>query len=319
MKLFLSMVTIIEVSFAFLLWIVFFNLLPDSLLWLSAFVPHIALCIVVLHLVSLSKRKVKFIWFALIYGPIIWLWVVSAPKPITQSSENTFTVLSLNVAQFGNDSARAETVIQELNRANADVICLQEFGLYHKWPDTESVGAYFAKKLSRPHYYFDPHVGNIFGVAIFSRFPIVQSELLFEESPATNQGVVFSLLREQDTIRVSNVQLASFEFTNDVHLLEHAAIKEDERRYQLSQLKAKSIGPRSVIVGDFNASPFHPELLSLCADMTRAGSVLSPTFPKLAIVIDHQFYSEDIGLESVELLRDFPSDHRAVLGHYSLL
>ncbi|MDD2563325.1 MAG: endonuclease/exonuclease/phosphatase family protein [Salinivirgaceae bacterium] len=141
----------------------------------------------------------------------------------TETLENTkqLKVVSYNVRLFDlyNWSKNKETrnkILTYLDEINADIVCFQEYydDLTNEFETTSEIlksakmkyhkiaPSYVAKDLYR------------FGIATFSRFPIVNSgEISFKNSQ--NNCLWTDLLIEKDTVRVYNIHLQSNHFEID--------------------------------------------------------------------------------------------------------
>lgn len=250
--------------------------------------------------------------------------VVARNAPMVESCElkpeemHHLSILSLNVQQFGNDTARVNAMVQRLLEADADVVCLQEFGLYYKWPDVTSVTVDFAARLHMPYAEFTPHTGNIFGTAIFSRFPILSCDTSFQLLSHNNEAKVYRLQVGADTFHLANAHLQSFNLGNKRQKNEFgpAAV------IRMQQTQAEALVDRlsrhspAMIVGDFNVpagSCTYVRLQSCFRDVQRCwGQGILPTHQWLPARIDYQFASTDLCVRAFHLDAGYPSDHKAL-------
>ena len=105
-----------------------------------------------------------------------------------------------------------DSIYKSIRFENPDVICFQEFF-------NQPLGSYktkkeFRKKQGYKHvndFYSYKENGNHYGMATFSKIPIVHKEF-FAFKNSKNNGVLISDLKKgNDTVRVLNVHLQSFE------------------------------------------------------------------------------------------------------------
>jgi endonuclease/exonuclease/phosphatase family metal-dependent hydrolase len=114
-----------------------------------------------------------------------------------------------------------DEMIEFISNENADIICFQEY--------FQASGDYFAtttilkEKLKAKNVHFSSgtknHEGHEFGIATFSRFPIINTGTIrFENgSNKTNLAQYTDVLWNNDTVRIYNVHLASNHLnTNEV-------------------------------------------------------------------------------------------------------
>lgn len=238
----------------------------------------------------------------------------------TNPSASGPKVVSLNVNQFENDSALADEVATYLQLLDADVILLQEFGLYHKWPNVDVVREAFAKKLRMPFAHFEPHKDNIFGTAIFSKLPIAESNLVFQNRGSTNEAWHHIVLFEGRNWHLVNVHLESYNLRRKG--FDFARLKEvvDEQRVQLNSVETTLQNhntDRWMVVGDFNASAmtplFKPWRNTYHNPFRYGASMLLPTMKSLPLQLDHAWMPKE--MMDVDAYVDYnaPSDHATLV------
>lgn len=137
--------------------------------------------------------------------------------------EEPIKVVSFNVHIFdlynleGREKNKQE-IFKFLKEQDADVYCFQEF--YH-----QDQSSNFQTKnemiplLETPHYHerytHEMHDKKFFGVATFSKFPIVnQGEIPFDNDP-NNYCIYSDILKNEDTIRVFNAHIGSIRLQSD--------------------------------------------------------------------------------------------------------
>lgn len=134
------------------------------------------------------------------------------------ASDSVLRVLSYNVNLFrlyswSESSPTFEAIDSVCRSLSADVICFQEFYTHDSKFNPVSAPGRF---LDTGHIYYLSHNsgGGHYGLAIFSRHPIVSSgELLFEES--ANATIFVDVAVGKDTLRVYNNHLQSFRLDRD--------------------------------------------------------------------------------------------------------
>ena len=225
-------------------------------------------------------------------------------------------VLSLNVGQFGKDASDLNAVINMIDFRQPEIIALQEFGLYHKWPDTESMARDFKEEIGFAYYHFHPHKDNIFGTAIFSKYPIITSEMIFNETSQTNEGWKHRIVRNTDTIEIINMHLESFNLNNQNRLSLNEVLLKQERQIH-SLLKAHNPNFKTVVCGDFNmvaGSKVYNTVHKKFDDaILEAGLAWLPTLKTYPIRIDHVFHNQLTTIIDARMDWKTPSDHAAIL------
>jgi endonuclease/exonuclease/phosphatase family metal-dependent hydrolase len=140
--------------------------------------------------------------------------------PASDPQGDGVKVMSFNVRVFdlydwtGNKVSR-DAIMDLIKREDAGILCLQEFFDAKNKPYFEN-----RKELTRTHglahvhdnYNVTTKRGHRFGIATFSKFPIVaKGQIRFAEN-ANNQCIWSDIDLGHDTIRVYNAHLASYHF-----------------------------------------------------------------------------------------------------------
>ena len=176
----------------------------------------------VLNLILLAFWGWRKSWYALI--PILILaggfkyflrtyqldWSESKAK-------KDFSVVSYNVRVFNSYAhladkgyASSKKMIKWLKENPADVLCLQEFIVYESMPMFRTVDIIKTKHpYVHVNYFYEANNDVKIGMAIFSKFPIInKGAIRFRER--TNNNVIYADLKiGNDTVRVYNMHLQS--------------------------------------------------------------------------------------------------------------
>jgi endonuclease/exonuclease/phosphatase family metal-dependent hydrolase len=235
---------------------------------------------------------------------------VNFRNPDQVSNSQTIDLLSYNVRlfnyyQWNKDTASWQKIIDYIHAEDPDVVCFQEFitlpGTHH---DLENLKKKM-QPLSYSHIYYTDHVpGRLdFGMATFSKYPIIQKERIdFEES--LNGSMATDIVAGRDTVRVYNCHLQSIRLRNDYNDLIDSLIFNYSDK-QMDELKDISVrmkqayiqragqvkilrdhiesSPYPVIVcGDFNDTPvsysYHQLSNGLKDAFIESGSGIGTTF-----------------------------------------
>lgn len=270
-------------------------------------------------------------------------------KSDTKIHTFTFSVLSYNVKVFnvynhlqGKDSINAKKLIQQVVEDSSDIKCLQEFFC----EDSSKVFNTIARIQEKWNYYYaiSPRKDrrhNYFGLAIFSKYPIIHSgEIKFEQS--LNRGQFADLVIHNDTIRIYNIHLQSMSLDegkmfnsqdyenfkkNYSNVLAQLLKGFRMRAIQTNQILAHiAQSPYPVIVcGDFNDTPysytyrrFRAELLNAFEE-SGTGLDFSYNGKLFFLRIDNQFFSKKLQVHYFETDRTFKySDHFPLRAIYSI-
>ena len=267
--------------------------------------------------------------------PYIGSFVQLRGKPDAPGT-NAVKVVSYNVhtfnAVFGENSSW--DIADFINNENVDIVCLQEFFTF---PDKQPKERDFIRLLDNlPYHHIFYNVAkknSSFGLAIFSRFPIVgKGEFRFPNS--SNAAVYVDIKVHGKTIRVYNNHLQSNSFNLSKTL---SRFRQDDKRIdQLvnasSKIKAafvkraeqvdrisnhiKSSPHPTIVCGDFNDTPVSYTYQTMKGKLNdafkKAGRGIPSTyrgfFPSFRI--DYIFYHNSINAHRFEVLSNITlSDH----------
>jgi len=132
----------------------------------------------------------------------------------------TYNVRSFNFFEWNKSKVAREQIIDFISKENPDIICFQEYFIENagkkkkKAFDPES-------KLKQLSYHFaslSPVSNGKFGVAIFSRFPILKKGV-FKFKDSDNLTIFVDLKIDKDTIRVYSNHLQSYRFDKNDYAL----------------------------------------------------------------------------------------------------
>lgn len=268
------------------------------------------------------------------------------PAPAT----DTFTVLSYNARMFNlyedKISLRSREMISWVANHDADIKCIQEF--YHK--DKSKIFTSINKVSRKGDYQFHmaPLFGSlakkhrdVLGVAIFSRYPIINKGDINFGDQSLNKAIYVDLVIKKDTIRVFNVHLHSMSIKTD-SLFSAEAYKDIKENYldTFRRLKKGFItrgrqthiledyikaSPYKVIVcGDFNDIPYSytyqkmRELLNNAFEEAGNGFGFTYNGKLFFLRIDNQFYDKSLNATGFYTNRRIPfSDHFPITATYS--
>lgn len=232
-----------------------------SLAVLSLLVPVvfiINLLFVIFWIVRLKKYfLLSAVSILLGYGYISSMYKFSERK-IIQSSD--LTLMSYNVKMFNHyrwnpDKSLAEKTFKFIQEQQPDVLVMQEF-----FSDTNISFRYpyeYVKTKSKT---------SIFGLAVYSKYPIVHSGSFDLENSANN--IIFAdIVKDRDTIRIYNVHLESMHLNPDkenfgeedsdrlIKRIKDAFQKQGHQTEKLLAHQKKWKG-KSIVCGDFNNTAF---------------------------------------------------------------
>ena len=270
-----------------------------------------------------------------------------------EDTKNAIHVMSYNVRLFDlyNWTSNKETrnqIFKQIETQQPDILCFQEF-----YQDDDS--DYFVTRdtlvtFLKAKNYFEGYThkvrgGQEFGVATFSRFPIVNAYVGKFENEINNNYIVTDLLIDQDTVRVINTHIGSIGFQEGDYkyiggkgmtkyypwqkkpdsvyqqrILDRLFIAFRRRPSQILKIEEEiKKSPHPVILcGDFNDVPVsfsYGTVARLLTDsFTEKGNGLGGTYighvPGLRI--DYIFHSKEFKAVDYKTHQEKLSDHKAI-------
>jgi len=326
--------------------LVFINTIVAMLLLLSYLLPFISpkaspiFAIISLAVPVLFLSNVFFLIYWIIkikkYLIISFLTIVLGVGYISSiykfSEKNIFlkddlTVMSYNVRLFNHynwttDNAIAEKISTLITEKKPDVITIQE---YFKAENLQISYPYqFIKTKSKD---------NKFGLAIFSKYKIINSGSLDLENSANN--IIFAdIIKEKDTIRIYNIHLESLKMNtakenfgeqNSDKLLQRmkASFKKQAKQVELFLEHDKKWNGKRILCGDFNNTAFswvYKQLSENKQDAFKiAGKGLGKTFNYLyPLRIDFILVDLNFEVNSFKTFEVPYSDHFPILARIKL-
>lgn len=217
----------------------------------------------------------------------------------------TYNVRAFNLYDWAHNKDAARGILHFVDSLQADVLCFQEF--YSRAESRLTLKEIPQGASPAPHayfyYYFTDHQGGRYGIATYSRYPILRKGAIRFEN-TYNVCIYTDIVVGKDTIRVYNAHLQSVRFRkanydfldtlrltySDRHLqevkdiysrLQEAYLKRSEQVTQIARHIASCIYP-VIVCGDLNDTPvsFTYRIIRgrLNDTFTEAGSGLSYTY-----------------------------------------
>ena len=264
---------------------------------------------------------------------------------VPKSSKNFLRVMTYNVHFFKpyngkNDIATRDQILNIIRKEQPDVICFQEYF-------TRQKGDYnfnkMLKEILKTEYSFfksdEVNSYEAYGMATFSKFPILKSEIIHFENTNEGNEALYSDIKYKDTVvRVYNVHLQSINFQPEDYKylkdvkdidpdvkssrrigsrLKNAFIKRSEQAHVVKQHSLACKKP-FVIAGDFNDTPISYAVSTIADGLNNTfkskGSGLGVTyngdFPNFQI--DYILTSKDFNVKNYLIVKKKLSDHYAV-------
>jgi len=255
-------------------------------------------------------------------------------------------LLTYNVHFFRTFGQRdTETTIREeamrlIDSVSPDVICIQEY--YTRQKGAHRMARVFQREIGMPYYYVLPTAQNdyeAYGMAIFSRYPIISSGHLRDHEYGVNRIIYADVDKGGQVFRVYNVHLRSIGFQKE----DYEFIKRPAKTLEKDAASTKRIGARLkwafdarsaqadalqahsqeceipyLIAGDFNDTPLSYAVNKVSSGLQNAfrkkgrgwGVTYNGDFPNFQI--DYILASDDFEVSRYQIIKAKLSDHYPV-------
>lgn len=285
----------------------------------------------------------------------IWTNIQFNPREAIQQHEEQFKVMSFNARLFRIFNVRKDEIVETrhefmkmVRQEKPEVICFQEF--YSNPYNEDDMMTMLTKHSGYRHYHLDDFMGGRHGIhhglAIFSKYPIVNQDR-FQFRNSTNNYLVYSDIKiNNDTIRFCNLHFESIRLDKEDYLFidEITSNREnkhnwvngvkmifwklklafEKRAVQVNQtIEQLKQSPYPIILcGDFNDTPssytYH-KMASIFNDaFVEAGNGFGRTYAGAmpSYRIDFIMYDDHFKAVNFETLPVDISDHYPVVSNF---
>jgi len=280
------------------------------------------------------------------YGQFLRHFQVRLPEASTAETK-ALSVMTFNVRMFDffdwkGDQQNKQEMLEKIEAAAPDILCLQEFYNNHQNPDNLRKEVRAKGGFSEDHIaYQTERREHAYGIATFTRLPVLHKEEIILPAPSP-PALLTDVLYGQDTLRIFNMHLVSYYFAQDDYFFFQRLVSEQDTRdfkratrNLLSKLKKGFIirarqahtlrkyidaSPYPVLIcGDFNDTPASYAYRVLSRGMKDAfmesgqgmGRTYKGTFPSYRI--DFVLYSPDFKASNFTTQGSAGSDHKSIL------
>ena len=222
----------------------------------------------------------------------------------------------------------------------SDIKCFQEYSTNSRWESLDVTRQISGKGYN--YYTYSSRARGVEhnpGLAIFSKYEILDSGFVWKDYGSINVGIFVDLKLRQDTIRIYNVHLASmhlrlhqykesdyylWKMKQLIHRLKYGA---EKRSIQIDKLitHTNNCPYPYIICGDFNETPYSYNYFKLKRHFynafEEAGNGFGFSFNSILFFlrIDHQFYDDKFEAINYRVDRSMKiSDHFPTRGFYNL-
>jgi endonuclease/exonuclease/phosphatase (EEP) superfamily protein YafD len=255
------------------------------------------------------------LWFGIaILAALVPAWRLSAYLPIrTAVTHATSDAYRLRVMTFNvhakND--RYAAALAEIERFDSDIVFLPEA--------TDRWAAGLAPLRAKYPYIIDDRSPTVFSILLFSRVPLSGIKVIPLPGGSRARAVVATTCMDGGNDVAACIRLIG------IHppppMIERWATERDAALRALPELIVRRDEDRTILLGDFNCTPWSPMFRDLIAatDMRDAalGFGLAPTWLSrwlpFGLTIDHILVGSAIEIDSHQVGRAVGSDHFAVV------
>ena len=233
-----------------------------------------------------------------------------------------------------------EETMQLIDGVSPDVVCVQEY--YTRQKGQNKMSTEFREKIKLPYHFILPTAQNdyeAYGLAIFSRYPIVSSGHLPDHEYGVNRIIYIDIDKGGEIFRVYNVHLRTFGFQKE----DYEFIKSPTKTIEQDAASTRRIGSRLkhafaarsaqaealqahsrecktpyIIAGDFNDTPLSYAVNQVSSGLQNAfrekgsgwGVTYNGDFPNFQI--DYILASKEFKIHHYQIIKEKLSDHYPV-------
>lgn len=212
----------------------------------------------------------------------------------------------------------------------AGVKCLQEYFYDYYNPIFKTKEA--ISKNGAYHCYYESNKDTsrfqVRGLAIFSKYPIINSGRIFADQNQYNRGIFADILYNDDTVRIVNIHLHSMEMGGETHLKGFYFKYKTGTYTRVRQGKkvlnfVKNSPYMTIVCGDFNQTALSylykifDQQLHNAFDKAGSGFGFTLNNKLFFLRIDNQFYNDKLKIKGFKTLDHIKySEHYPILGLY---
>jgi len=237
-------------------------------------------------------------------------------------SSNNLSVMSYNVRMFNaykwvDDPHIPRKISALVAEKDPDILVTQEHyimesGIFRNYP----------------HEYIElKDKGSEFGMAIFSKYPIINRQSLKFPEDGNNNAIFVDIIKDQDTLRIFNVHFQSLNIKPGLQDIKDADSKQlagrigfgfglQQKQAQILKAAVEDSPYKTMVLGDFNNTAFSYIYRYIKGDrfqdaFLKAGSGFGRTFhlDYFPLRIDFLFIDKPITVTSFEVFQVDYSDH----------
>ena len=332
--------------------------IPPDRFWPIAFIGLVYPLLVIVNLLFMIFWLIlvrKYFIISLLVILLGWPQILThirfnGPAEI-KNNQSEIKVMSYNVRLFNlynwKDSKlriSRDKIFDLIYTEAPDILCIQEFyaGDKRHFNVIDTLLSFQQTKYFHVSYIRKKNRQTPFGIAIFSRFPIIHNQEITSNTPGNNFCIFSDLLIGKDTIRVINTHLESIRFGREDYLFVSDIASNRTENHNISEGSLKIFGkvrrayrkraeqartvraeieksPYPVILcGDFNDTPssytYHKVAQKLEDAFVGAGNGMGKTYAGIfpSFRIDYIFHDTVFSAYKFRTIKADYSDHYPV-------
>ncbi|MFO0433672.1 MAG: endonuclease/exonuclease/phosphatase family protein, partial [Sphingobacteriaceae bacterium] len=264
----------------------------------------------------------------------------------TNTTEKCFKITSYNSMLFDlynwfHNTDTRNKIFTNLSEIDSDIMCFQEFYTSEEPGDFNNIDS-LTKLLNLPYHHAEYTTTlrehDHWGVATFSRFPIIHKGKIVFETKTNNLCIYTDVIIKKDTVRIYNLHLQSISFSkkdnsyledlkkgnetdedlekgkNILRRLKRAFVKR-AKQVEIIKLHMKTCKYKMILCGDFNDTPASYTYAQLNSDLKDAfvakgkglGKTYAGKWPQFRI--DYILYDKRFKCEQFERSDETFTDH----------
>ena len=254
-----------------------------------------------------SWRALPIALVPIVVGVPLIALLLTPQSPAIDETRNNFRVMTYNIHQGFNAGQvpSLDNLVDVISRESPDVLLLQEVVRGWMIDDQHDALSVLAERLGMP-YVFGPNIGDLYGNAILSRFPMTDVKRIhFSVQPSLAHQP-----RGAVGVRIGDVLIVT---THLDEIANSSGIRQEQVRAILREWDGEKV---AIIAGDMNAEPGDLEM-SLISE-AGYGDLAEPAGPTTTMNdppkrIDYIWGIGVVGSNPHTVMALGASDHRAVV------
>ena len=243
-------------------------------------------------------------------------------KEAGQLSIMSYNVRMFNAYKWVKDETIPEQIVDFITGQDPDILLTQE----------HYVNATNLKEIYPHHYVYQKHEHDEFGMAVFSKYPILKRFSVDFPHNGNNNSIYTDVLVNEDTLRIFNVHLQSLNIKPEIHELRQEDGKKlfgrigggfamQQEQVELMMDEVNESPHKTLVIGDFNNTTFSYIYKEVNKNerfkdaFLEAGSGFGQTFnlSYFPLRIDFMLIDQDIEIESFKRYKINLSDHFPIM------